>query len=517
MTKIVSYRQKLIELAKIYKIDRVFDQNLKLTTYDIEIILLKNSVPIPSRRGYISHKLINEVFNPFYDSLKKKLLFNINININININKIYRNFFESLRKKFSFNINRIYKNFFGNLTKKLTFNINARKYVKKFFNVIENYFKFIIFNIVNFFKTITKIIIEGLNNIYEFKVNEKIIRNFLSKGIYASFAVILVYSGFYIKNLITNMDSVKISLEIKSDKNKNFNEINKKEVVKTPGNVKINKSKDVANLSNNKKSAESLGDYSLNTQTVLNLFEDLEYDLDYVRNKKKVKPIYFTRLPKDLNSIKSVKEKKETFLQILLPLIVAENEKIKEDREYLFKLLRDNDKKESKKWLNKKFKAYKVSNKNINELIEKIDIIPTSIALAQAAKESGWGTSRFALEGNAIYGQWTWNGDGIEPLEKTKDQKHKILKFPLLRASVKAYIINLNTHSGYKSFRKKRSELRKKNKKLTGLQLIHELENYAQTGKEYTKILEQIIKQNDLDELEAVTIDDFKDSNQLKL
>ena len=313
------------------------------------------------------------------------------------------------------------------------------------------------------------------------------------------------------------MDSVKISLEIKSDKNKNFNEINKKEVVKTPGNVKINKSKDVANLSNNKKSAESLGDYSLNTQTVLNLFEDLEYDLDYVRNKKKVKPIYFTRLPKDLNSIKSVKEKKETFLQILLPLIVAENEKIKEDREYLFKLLRDNDKKESKKWLNKKFKAYKVSNKNINELIEKIDIIPTSIALAQAAKESGWGTSRFALEGNAIYGQWTWNGDGIEPLEKTKDQKHKILKFPLLRASVKAYIINLNTHSGYKSFRKKRSELRKKNKKLTGLQLIHELENYAQTGKEYTKILEQIIKQNDLDELEAVTIDDFKDSNQLKL
>ena len=102
-------------------------------------------------------------------------------------------------------------------------------------------------------------------------------------------------------------------------------------------------------------------------------------------------------------------------------------------------------------------------------------------------------------------------------MEKTKDQKHKILKFPLLRASVKAYIINLNTHSGYKSFRKKRSELRKKNKKLTGLQLIHELENYAQTGKEYTKILEQIIKQNDLDELEAVTIDDFKDSNQLKL
>ena len=218
-----------------------------------------------------------------------------------------------------------------------------------------------------------------------------------------------------------------------------------------------------------------------------------------------------------MNTIKSIKEKKETFLQILLPLVVAENEKIKEDREYLLKILKGNESEESKKWLNKRFKTYKVKDKNIKELIEKIDIIPTSIALAQAAKVSGWGTSRFALEGNAIYGQWTWNGDGIEPLEKTKDQNHKILKFPLLRASVKAYIDNLNTHRGYKGFRIKRADLRKQNKKLTGIELIHELENYAQTGKEYTKILEKIINQNDLDELEAVKIDDFRDSNQLKL
>ena len=204
-------------------------------------------------------------------------------------------------------------------------------------------------------------------------------------------------------------------------------------------------------------------------------------------------------------------------MQILLPLIVAENAKIEEDREYLLKILKENSSEKRNKWLNKKYKLYKVTDRNITELIEKIDIIPTSIALAQAAKESGWGTSRFALEGNAIYGQWTWNGDGIEPLEKTKDQNHKILKFPLLRASVKAYITNLNTHRGYKGFRTKRAELRNQNKNLAGLELIHELENYAQTGKEYTKILEQIIKQNDLDELETVIIDDFKKSNQLKL
>ena len=505
MTKVVSYRQKLIELAKIYKIDRIFDKNLKLTTYDIEIILLKNNVPIPSRRGYVSHKIINEILNPFYSKLKKTFT------VNFIAVKFFKNFYENLRKK-------------------LIINIDTNKYQKKFSNrinnyfgfiilYIKNYFKFIISNIVNFYKTLCKTIIDSLNDIYNFKYEEKVIRNILSKTAYISLVAAIIFSGFYIKNFVTDVDTLKISLEIKSDKKTNGKDLKNRKVAKSQNNIKKNNSQKVVKLPNAKKSStpSSDNDYSLNTQTVLNLFEDLEYDLDHVRNKKKVKPIYFTRLPKDLNTIKSVNEKKETFLQILLPLIVAENENIIKDRKYLLKILKDNESKEGKAWLSKKYKVYKVSDRKIDELLEKIDIIPTSIALAQAAKESGWGTSRFALEGNAIYGQWTWNGDGIEPLEKTVGQNHKILKFPLLRASVKAYINNLNTHRGYKSFRVKRAELRKKNKKLAGLELIHELENYAQTGKKYTKILQKIIEQNNLDELEAVTIDDFKESNQLKL
>ena len=514
MGKIISYRQKLIELARIYKIDKVFDQNFKHTTYDIEIILLKNNVPIPSRRGYISHKFINEVFKPFYEKLSK--LFNINtytnvsklfnINTYTNVSKPLNNVIVTLRKKIAIDFKFITIKKFKNFS----------KYPKNFSYNIETYFKFVIFNIINFFKTLFNTIIESLNDIYNFKIKEKVIKNIFLKTAYVSVALMLVFSGFHIKKIITDADLVKISLEIKSNKKINDKET-KKKVVNKKNNIKKNNPKEIVKLPENKKNPSSDNDYNLNTQTVLNLFDDLEYDLDYVRNKKKVKPIYFTRLPKDLDTIKSVKEKKETFLQILLPLIVAENEKIIEDREHLSKILKGNETEESKIWLNKKYKKYKVSGRNINDLIEKIDIIPTSIALAQAAKESGWGTSRFALEGNAIYGQWTWNGDGIEPLEKTKDQSHKILKFPLLRASVKAYITNLNTHRGYKSFRQKRLELRKQNKKLAGLELINELENYAQTGKEYTKILGQIIKQNDLDELESVTIDDFKDSNQLKL
>jgi len=142
----------------------------------------------------------------------------------------------------------------------------------------------------------------------------------------------------------------------------------------------------------------------------------------------------------------------------------------------------------------------------MEELLLRIDIIPTSIALAQAAKESGWGTSRFALEGNAIFGQWTWSGQGIAPLDRESNKKHKILKFPILRASVKAYQNNLNTHNSYVKFREKRSVMRKKNKVISGLELTETLKNYAQTGTEYIKILNQIIRQNRLTDFEPVRL-----------
>jgi len=497
MRKVISYRQKVIELAKIYKIDKILDPNLKLTTYEIELELLKNKVPIPSRRGYFSHKIINEISLPLYKYLKDKAT--INFSFKKNLKKLSNHINTSLKQNLSinFNLSKSLKIIFNNINNFLN------KILRITFNKIDNYINFVLFNINNFFKVLTRAIIDSLNDIYHFKFEEELVKKYILRGTYSFLAVMLISSGFYIKSLINNVDGLKISVEIKSDK---------KEIVKSPEVDKKNKSKGLA-----KKPYDPESDYTLNTQTVLNLFKELEYDLDDVRSEKIVKPIYFTRLPKDLNEIKSVTRKKETFLQILLPLVVAENARIKKDREYLLKILQKNQSKNNTIWINKKYKEYKVSKKNIAELIKRMDIIPNSIVLAQAAKESGWGTSRFALEGNAIFGQWTWNGIGIEPLEKADGQKHKILKFPLLRASVKAYITNLNTHSGYKKFREKRLELRDNNKKLLGLDLIHELDNYAQTGKEYTKILEKIIKQNDLDEFETVTIDDFKKNDQLKL
>ena len=159
--------------------------------------------------------------------------------------------------------------------------------------------------------------------------------------------------------------------------------------------------------------------YDICSAAARDLFKDVDYDLQRVRNEKLVKPIYFTQFPRDLDNLQSVQLKKETFIKIVLPLIVAENEKILDDREKLKTLIEKKFTTDTEKqWLRQKLLEYKVKKSDLKELLIRMDIIPVSIALAQAAKESGWGTSRFALEGNAIFGQWTWSGQGIAPLNK---------------------------------------------------------------------------------------------------
>ena len=182
-----------------------------------------------------------------------------------------------------------------------------------------------------------------------------------------------------------------------------------------------------------------------------------------------------------------------------MPLIIKENNFIRLDRKKLFSILnKSKNSKAQKKWLESKFKQYGVKNKDVSTLKVRMDEVPTSMAIAQAAKETGWGTSRFALEGNALFGQWTWTGDGIKPAGADDDSSHKVMKFKVLQASVKAYQRNLNTHSSYREFRSARAELRDNEKNLDSLALTEHLDKYAETGEDYVKILQQIIRQNKL-------------------
>jgi Bax protein len=237
----------------------------------------------------------------------------------------------------------------------------------------------------------------------------------------------------------------------------------------------------------------------LSASTIKQLFEDTGYNLKDVRKKKLVKPIALTLLPEEIKMIENVKKKKEFFIQIVLPLIVQENNNIRLDRNTLFYIInKSNNTASELKWLEKKYKQYGVNSRDLSILKIRMDEIPTSLAIAQAAKETGWGTSRFAQEGNALFGQWTWSGEGLKPKDAKKGKDHKVMKFNVLQASVRAYQRNLNTHSTYKDFRKARAEFRDLNKPLDSMELSKYLNKYAETGNQYVEILQKIIMQNNL-------------------
>ena len=245
----------------------------------------------------------------------------------------------------------------------------------------------------------------------------------------------------------------------------------------------------------------------LSASTIEQLFKDTNYSLSEVRRTKKVKPIRLSLLPKEMKLIENSGKRKSLFIKIILPLVLEENNRIIIDRKKLFSILNKNkNSKDEIKWLNQKFKQYGAVNKNLATLKVRMDIIPVSLAIAQAAKETGWGTSRFAIEGNALFGQWTWSGEGIKPAGADTDATYKVMKFNVLKASVRAYQRNLNTHSSYKKFRFVRAQLRDDNKKLDSLKLAEYLDNYAQTGTEYTKVLIQIIQQNQLKDFDEVKL-----------
>jgi len=334
------------------------------------------------------------------------------------------------------------------------------------------------------------------------ELKENSIRNlYLSIG-FVFFIGSLIAMRPYIKNTVNEVKFTYVAEEYKT-----------KKIVKSKKNKKEKKET---------KQEEYIQEYdntiSLNAETTSNLFNDLGYDLKGVRAGQKVKPIYLTKLPKDLKTLGDTKKKRELFIKIVLPLILAENNKINEDRNKLFKILGKNFNTVGERvWLKRRFKEYKIEDQDLSKLKMRMDIIPVSIAIAQAANESGWGTSRFALEGNALFGQWTWSKKGISPKNKDPDASHKILQFQILKASVRAYKNNLNTHNAYKEFREARAKLRQGNNKIIGLELTKYLTAYASIGEKYVRILDDIIEKNSLTDFDKADLLPTKLKTELSL
>ena len=235
------------------------------------------------------------------------------------------------------------------------------------------------------------------------------------------------------------------------------------------------------------------------------------FDIDYIKKNKKVPNIVISKFPNDFKNIYSSTLRKKLFIKVALPLIVKENEYLISQNLKIEKLKSqfDSIKKRDALWLIKKMEEYKVRNNSIGELLMKIDAIPVSIALSQAAVESGWGSSRFASEGNALFGQYTWgDGKGIVPEERSEDEIHKIKSFQNLRSSVASYMKNLNSNFHYDEFRLNRYVMRKNGITLDGIYLSDFLYNYS-TEDDYPEKIKNIIQSNNLDDFDDVRIDHY--------
>jgi Bax protein len=440
MSNSSSYRDKLLEIAKIYRIKEVRNYSKArkvLTVPQLELLLKKNKVPLP---------------------INKKSVFRIK---------------------------------------------------KKFDNFVDKSSE----GTQRFIRNRNRDLVDLLNKPYSSNFDKEHFQKFILAPLTYIFLITIFAGGPIVKKFFLDIESIQLTKELNEDNLEFFSDIYVDTLKKDE-----EKKQELAKAPENKKTDDSINEgflsdfFRLNTQTVVNYLDELDYSLEGVRKNKQVEPVYFTKVPRDLSSVSDVALKKDVFIRIVLPLIVSENNDILKDRRYFLRLIdKKNIDDDENNWIMQKLKEYKVTDNDLEKLKRRMDIIPVSIAIAQAAKESGWGTSRFAIEGNALFGQWTWSGNGIVPYERQTGKQYKILKFPILRASVKAYKNNLNTHNSYREFRAKRERLRNQKQSVSGLDLVHTLDNYAETGKEYTDILEKIIIQNALDDFDIANLNNSED------
>ncbi len=212
-------------------------------------------------------------------------------------------------------------------------------------------------------------------------------------------------------------------------------------------------------------------------------------------------------LPKDLVHLRDVELKKSLFFRSLLPATLQVNRDIEAARDRLRdiralvregKNLDDDD----QAWLAATAADYNGDPADLDDLMRRVDGVPPSLVLAQAAEESGWGTSRFVREGNALFGQYTWNDDhnGIIPADSGSDSSHRVRAFNSVQAAIASYVHNLNTHAAYERFRALRA------KGVSGYDLVASLKNYSVRGSDYVDTIRLIMRANHLNAVDQAEL-----------
>lgn len=237
--------------------------------------------------------------------------------------------------------------------------------------------------------------------------------------------------------------------------------------------------------------------------------------LESVDSVTTVSPVIPQNIP-DFASIQNVSEKKDSFFSFLIPYVDSVNQQILLQRQQLIglreKLSGSTDAtltRNEMDYLTSLRVQYELENESLNtfslidRLLRRVDIIPSSLALAQAANESAWGTSRFAREGNNFFGQWCYTeGCGIIPARRLAGASHEVKRFNSVYDSVEAYIMNLNTFPNYQKLRNIRQQVRQGGRSVDGISLSEGLDTYSSRGDEYIFELQSMIYSNNLLEMD---------------
>lgn len=245
-------------------------------------------------------------------------------------------------------------------------------------------------------------------------------------------------------------------------------------------------------------------------------FKRHSYNLDDL--ERGVPPLILQTMPRDLSQIDSSSRRKKIFFKSLLPMILLANNEIRRERKQVLafhKQLQQGKKLSADQVhrLAELAKRYKVNTDSItseqalHELTLRVDTIPAELALAQAANESAWGTSRFSQKANNLFGEWTFvKGSGIVPEGRPEGATYEVRRFENVYESIRSYLRNLNTHFAYKELRQLRAEARAAGEPLDGEKLAEGLFRYSIRGEEYVRDLQSLIRANRLDRFSAASL-----------
>jgi Bax protein len=243
------------------------------------------------------------------------------------------------------------------------------------------------------------------------------------------------------------------------------------------------------------------------------VLDEIGYALRQIRRgDSRVPRLLVESLPDDFDEQMVVEARKQTFIRTVLPLILKANEEVRLERRQLIDLeehilsgrdLSDGD----QIWLDRLADKYDAAPGDFVALLRRVDTVSPTLALAQAIEESGWGRSRFARDGNALYGQRAWSkGTGFVPEERADGERFEVRAFDSLLDSVRSYVVNLNRHYAYEDYRVNRAQMRARDTQLNAHELAQTLISYSERREAYVDALRGLISTNRLDDFEVAQL-----------